>query len=287
MMKFIDIGANLTDKCFKNNIETILKESLGAGVDQIIITGTSERSSQNAIELCRKYIGPEYPKLWCTVGCHPHNAVSWTSKHYGIFKSMIEDNKDIVVAVGETGLDYNRNFSDQTSQQECFKDQIQLAKRFDLPLFLHERDAFVPFVDILKRESSFSTVALPVEKSVAGQSTTNGKIRGVVHCFTGNGREIAVYLKMGFYIGLTGFITKNNRNQETLKAIRKIPEDRLLLETDCPYMTPANLPNSNRRTTNYPKYISYVAQYLSEFYDQDYIELASICHSNTRHLFSI
>lgn len=235
MSKYIDIGANLHHPQF-SDLDKVLTDSKTGGVNQIIITGTNSKRSFDADNLVSKYIDPKYPVLYSTAGVHPHDASrEITNKNCFLTLEKLL-NKKTVVAVGECGLDYNRMFSTKEDQISMFIKQIELAIAYDKPLFLHERDAFDDFYNILKK----------YEKN---------KLKGVVHCFTGTKANALKYLELGYYIGLTGFICDNKRNRYTLEALKVIPIDRLLIETDAPFMNP--IPHNG---TNYPSNVKYVLE---------------------------
>jgi TatD DNase family protein len=231
----IDIGVNLTSKQLKNNIPEILLKSFNADVKTVILTGTCLETSLKAIQLCKQFNRPNMPRLYCTVGVHPHSAQRNNSidLHQKLLK-LIKENRDVVVAVGEAGLDYNRNFSPHDIQKKVFEIQCELAVKVGLPLFLHEREAHEDFLAIL----------------------TKYETKAVVHCFTGTRIEMLKYVNLGYYIGLTGFITDLKRASEQRLFVHEIPSNRLMIETDAPYMVPKNMP---RVKVNEPAYLEYVA----------------------------
>ncbi|KAJ3314901.1 hypothetical protein HDV04_005322 [Boothiomyces sp. JEL0838] len=262
----IDIGANLTNKAFNSNLMQVLKSSYSNGVRNIMITGTSLRNSEAAIKLCKLYQNETMiPRLSATVGIHPHDA--HTAKDIVKTKSrllaLIENNREHVVAVGECGLDYNRMFSTKQEQQLCFLMQLELAKQVNLPLFLHEREASDDFVKIIQ----------------------NYDLPGVVHCFTGTRAEMKLYLDMGFYIGLTGFINDAKRAQEQREFICEIPPERLLIETDAPFMTPKNV--HPRPKKNEPKYLPFVLHEISNVIGVEPERVAQCTTENAVKLFNL
>lgn len=267
-LDIIDIGANLTNKVFKNDIETILKESLKNNVTHIIITGTSIKKSIEAIQICKRFENrTDVPKLTCTVGVHPHD--SYTIKDLNKAKDemirLIRENKNFVVAVGECGLDYNRMFSTIEQQTSVFDMQLEIAQELNMPLFLHEREAHTDFVKVIKNR--------------------NFTFNGVVHCFTGTRDEMKTYLDdMGFYIGLTGFIC-NARSQSLRNILSEIPLEKLLIETDAPYMTPQNI--YPRPKHNQPMYLTHVLQEISNITGIDPKLVAEHTTKNSVRLFDL
>ncbi|KAJ6224207.1 hypothetical protein RDWZM_002752 [Blomia tropicalis] len=216
----VDIGANLTNRKFAKDLDSVLQRARDSGVCKIIVTGTSINQSKEALRLARLH--PDI--LYCTIGVHPHEAKTWTDDCETTLVEMASSSE--CVAIGECGLDYNRDFSPRDVQQEAFEKQIQIAcdfkrKGLNRPLFLHERDAHDDFVRILNKYHA----QLP---------------NVVVHCFTGSYEEAMKYLEMGFYIGLTGFLAKFKSDNSLVKMLeeKKLPIDRLMLETDSPYCFP-------------------------------------------------
>ncbi|KAK6635302.1 hypothetical protein RUM43_007812 [Polyplax serrata] len=211
----IDIGANLTHKKFLKDLESVIARAKDSGVQKIMVTGTSIHNTKEALRLSRIY--PD--SLYCTAGIHPHEAKSWT-------ESSLEDLKMLAlnsecVAVGECGLDYNRDFSPPHIQREVFEQQVKLACELNKPLFLHEREAHEDLLSILTKYKN----KMPAT---------------VIHCFTGTVDEAKTYLEMGFYIGLTGYICKEKSDNGVRKLLEDnvIPLERLLVETDAPFMYP-------------------------------------------------
>lgn len=221
-----DIGVNFDGKKFHNQHDIIMENAKKAGVKSIISISNSSKEGYANIKYCQKY--NQVPKLYCTVGIHPHNAKELNSNSISKLKELIIKNKEYVVAVGECGLDYNRMFSPQDIQKKCFEEQIKLALELNLPLYFHERDSFDDFYEIAKKYDL--------------------KEKGVIHCFTGTKKELLAYLDLGFYIGITGWVCDDIRGKVLQSIIPKIPLDRILLETDSPFLTPKNIypkPNFN------------------------------------------
>jgi TatD DNase family protein len=204
-----------------------------AGVTRLIITGSSERSSQQAANFAQQHRG----KLYATAGVHPHDAKHWTDGTLTLLRDLAK--RPEIVAIGECGLDYNRDFSPRSIQDQVFEAQIQLATELKMPLFLHERDAHRRFVEILSRFSQ-------------------GLDKVVVHCFTGNSDELESYLSMGFHIGITGWICDERRGKHLLELVQHIPLDRLMLETDAPFLTPRDIRPQPAGGRNEPAFLPHV-----------------------------
>ncbi len=259
-MPYIDIGSNLTHNIYKNNIKEVLEDSKKWSVEKLVITGTKINNIKEAKTLSYKY--PEY-NVYYTSGVHPHNAKDLDTSNFGEIEKLCKDPK--CVSIGECGLDYNRMFSPKEKQLYWFEEQIKLSIKYNKPLFLHERDAFDDFYNIL--------------------SKYKGKIKGVVHCFTGDKNQMNKYLELGMYIGITGWICDNRRNKDLLEAIKDMDKkylNKLMIETDCPYLSPVK-----EDKTNYPSYIYYVLQKLSNTLNIDEKELEEILYSNTITFFGI
>jgi TatD DNase family protein len=229
----IDIGVNLMHRSFQEDREQIVERAASRGVTPLVITGTSLRSSQEAA----RYAGRFPEKLFATAGVHPHDAKSCSEETISGLRRLAELPQ--VVAVGECGLDYNRDFSPRDVQRKWFARQIELALALGMPLFLHERDASSDFIGLLKEQK--------VEKAV-------------VHCFTGNGQELKAYLDMGFYIGITGWICDERRGRHLKELIRHIPLNRLMLETDAPFLTPRELKEKPAGGRNEPAFLPHVLE---------------------------
>jgi TatD DNase family protein len=261
-MSWCDIGVNFTDKrlCF----EPVFERALAANVSHIIITGTSLDKSQQAIQLAQQY--PSH--LSTTVGVHPHDASQFNAQTINELKTLAKS--DHVVAIGECGLDFNRNFSTPEQQLFAFEQQLKLACELGLPVFLHERDAFESQIELLTK----------YHKECKG---------GVVHCFTGNIEQMDRYLDLGLYIGITGWIFDFKRGQALRDAVKSLPLNRILLETDAPYLRPKGLANNRKvdKGNNEPAYLPYVAGEVANLMATDIHTLQVACQDNTQTLFNI
>lgn len=211
ILNTIDIGANLTNKAFNHDLPQVLKRAQQAGVERLIITGTNIAESTRAADLAL-----QYPlTLNSTAGIHPHYAEQINNDSISILRTLAA--RPEVRAIGECGLDFNRNFSEKKYQINAFEQQIELAIDMQLPLFLHERDAFKTQIQILS-------------------SYRNNLPKVVIHCFTGSKKEAFSYLDIDCYIGITGWICDEKRGHHLHKFIGDIPLNRLMIETDSPYL---------------------------------------------------
>lgn len=262
MSELIDIGVNLTDKRFQNDIDEVINRAKASHISAMLITGTSLASSQKAIALCQQH--PGY--LYATSGIHPHDASSMTDIALEELASLSE--QDCIVAIGETGLDFNRNFSTPEEQIIAFEQQVTLAKSTQLPLFLHERDATEKQIQILK----------PHVQQLKG---------AVLHCFTGDKNALFSYLDLGFYIGITGWICDERRGLALKKLVTEIPAERLLLETDAPYLLPRDLPIKPKKGRNEPACLQHIAMTIAQLRNISTEELSLQTTENTRQLFNI
>nr|CAG4645602.1 EOG090X080R [Lynceus sp. MCZ IZ 141354] len=211
----VDIGANLTNPKYARDLDSVIERAKDAGVRKIMVTGSSMQCSKDALRLTRLYPGT----LYSTAGIHPHDAKTWTDECYEEIKQLAANPE--CVAIGECGLDFNRNFSPPDVQLEVFEKQVQLACEIQKPMFLHERDAHEDLARIL-------------EKYLDSLPPT------VVHCFTGTSAHAKKYIEMGLYIGLTGFLWKDKSDDGVRSILEKgiVPLDKLLVETDSPFMYP-------------------------------------------------
>ncbi|MDJ0836313.1 MAG: TatD family hydrolase [Acidobacteriota bacterium] len=232
-MNLVDIGINLTHKSFTTDRDTVIAQASEAGVTRMILTGTSETVSREAAELAVTRPGT----LYATAGVHPHYARDFTDRTLDTLRGLSA--RPEVVAVGECGLDFNRNFSPPEDQKRAFEAQLELAAEVNLPLFLHERDAYPTLRDMIERR-----------RDCLGAL--------VVHCFTGNREALDAYLALDCHIGITGWICDERRGQDLLELVKHIPADRLMIETDAPYLLPRNIRPKPASRRNEPRYLTYV-----------------------------
>lgn len=260
-LKYIDIGLNLINKQYKYDRDLIVSNSYNDGIG-IIITGTDKKSNLDALYLCEDYSA--YP-IFCTCGIHPHNANDWNDGYKRIIIEQLECGQNYIKAIGEIGLDYDRMYSTKENQLKCFDDMLYIAEEYNLPLFLHERDEVNDFIKILKNHRVLCKKA-------------------VVHCFTGTKETALKYLNLGCYIGITGWICDNRRNKDLLEAIKVIPLERLMIETDGPYLTPVGRGLERR---NIPNNIVYVADEIAKLKGVSIEKVQEICLNNTIKFFNI
>ncbi len=264
--KYIDIGINLTNKQFQNETAEIIGNAVNAGVGQMILTGTSVKNSEQSLHLAKKY--PQ--NLWATAGIHPHDAKYFDGESIAKLTKLLAESN--VVSVGECGLDFDRDFSPRPVQEKCFEAQLELAAEVQKPLFLHERAAFARFnaiTDAFKDK-------LP---------------KAVVHCFTGTLQEAKIYLDKGFYLGFTGAITDVRRFEHLKEVVKYTPLDRLLIETDSPFMlsknVPKNLLKKYHERRNEPAFLPFVAQAVAQFKGISLEETARQTTHNAKGFFGI
>lgn len=261
-MELIDIGLNLMHKSYNKDRLNLMQEAAEVGVKKAIITGSSISSSRNAVEYAKNH----QDILYATCGVHPHDAKTCDENTIDILRNLAKE--ECVVAIGECGLDYNRNFSPQNVQRKWFEEQIKLAEELDMPLFLHDRESYEDFSKIMKKHAKVAK-------------------RSVVHCFTGTKYEAEDYLDLGCYIGITGWICDERRNDELLKAIKVIPPERLLIETDGPFLLPRDLSPKPKKNRNEPKYLPHILKRIAKEVDVDYEKLGQIVTENTIKLFDL
>ena len=262
-IKRIDIGINLMNKQFKEDRLEIVQKALDNGTG-LIITGTDLYSSEQAINFIKEN---NLKNVWCTVGVHPHNAKEVDDGYITSLSRLVRHNSDIVVAVGEIGLDYDRMFSPADMQKHTLKEMLEIASVSGKPAFLHERSAVDDFIKTTKNNRNICK-------------------NSVVHCFTGTKETVYRYLQIGFMIGLTGWICDNRRNKDVVEALKIIPLERILIETDAPYLTPLNVKEKLPRR-NTPDNLHYVIEKIAEVKNLSPIEVESIVLRNTLRTFKI
>jgi len=256
----VDIGVNLTSKQFRGDLEQVIERALAAGVSHMIVTGLTAELSQAALALARTR-----PRVLCsTAGVHPHNAR--TLDRYALEQLRHLARAPEVVAVGECGLDYDRDFSPRPQQREAFAAQLELAAELGKPVFLHQRSARDDFLAILSNARS-------------------RLVGGVVHCFTGNEEELSAYLELGLCIGITGFVCDERRGTHLQRLVARIPADRLMVETDAPFLLPRDLETRGRR--NEPAYLPHVARSVARFAGKDLARLQSETSETAFRLFGL
>ncbi|HUQ74082.1 MAG TPA: TatD family hydrolase [Burkholderiales bacterium] len=254
----IDIGANLTHASFHDDLEAVVTRARGAAVSTLVVTGTTVQESQAAREIAERF------DLYATAGVHPHHARDCGPSTIGELREIAKHPR--VVAIGECGLDFNRNYSPHPDQEKWFIAQLELGLEMDKPLFLHSRDAHPRFADILRQHN--------VKRAVA-------------HCFTGDRDELHAYLELGLYIGITGWICDERRGKHLLELVREIPRDRLLLETDAPYLTPRDMQPQPKARRNEPAFLPHILKTVARAVGRPPEEVAAETTRNAQRLFGI
>lgn len=232
-MQLIDIGVNLTNSSFDGRQAEVVNRALEAGVEQMVLTGTSLPVSEQAIGLCQQ-LDSAQSHLFATAGVHPHDADSWNSQSEQHMRHLLAEPR--VRAVGECGLDFNRDFSPRPAQEKALHAQLALAVECQLPVFLHERDASERLLAILKEYRDHLKAA-------------------VVHCFTGERAALFSYLDLDLHIGITGWICDERRGTHLHELVSSIPTGRLMLESDAPYLLPRSLRPKPKNGRNEPAYL--------------------------------
>ena len=258
----VDIGANLTHDSFDDDRDQVIERAADAGVTRIIVTGSSGQSSQDALALSKTRPG----QLFSTAGLHPHHASDYSPALQATLAGLLRE--DAVVAVGECGLDYFRNFSPRDAQRNAFQCQLDLAVECGLPVFLHQRDAHKDFIDILK----------PMIDKISA---------GVAHCFTGDRDALHDCLSMGLYIGVTGWICDERRGKTLQEIVSDIPLDRLMIETDAPYLLPRTLKPKPKTRRNEPMHLTEVLRVVAEAMQESKMTVAQATTANAEHFFGL
>lgn len=258
-MTWFDAGVNLLDKRCKP--DEIIEQAIDAGVSKLCVITTHAREWEQATQLHARF--PE--NIVYTLGVHPHNAKSAVDNDWSSLESWV--NSPGFVAIGECGLDFNRNFSSPELQIVAFKQQLRIAKSKNLPVYLHQRDAFVEQITCINE--IYGT--LP--------------IKGIAHCFTGDMKQMQTYLNMGLYIGITGWLSDPKRGKILREAISYLPSNRLIFETDSPYLFPKHI--RPRKSDNSPVYLPDIASFYAEMTGQDLSMLKQISYTNTLTLFEM
>ena len=258
----IDIGVNLTNARFDKDRTLVIERGKTSAIEAMLVTGTSLLQSKNAVALCQQY--PHY--LYATAGVHPHDADNVSETYLADLRQL--SSSEHVKAIGECGLDFNRNFSKPEQQIKVFAEQIQLASETNLPLFLHQRDAFSPWFELLT----------PFIDKVPAM---------VSHCFTGSLAEVKQCLDAGMYIGITGWLCDDKRGQALQALAKYIPLERLMIETDAPYLTPKNIRPKPKSSRNEPSYLPYVVAKLSELTGYSSAQIIKQSTANARRVFTL
>lgn len=257
-----DIGVNLTSTQFAKDRAQVVKRAREAGVSGLLITGTNALESQQALSLAQQH--PSY--CWSTAGVHPHHASEWSTETATTLRRLAEETQ--VVAIGECGLDFNRNFSDPEQQVYAFDAQLELAAELALPVFLHCREAHSRFISILQPWLPKLSAA-------------------VLHCFTGNREELESCLDSGLSIGITGWVCDERRGLQLRELMPLIPADRLLLETDAPWLLPRDMRPRPASRRNEPCFLPHIVQQVARLRGEDAEALAKKTAENARRIFRL
>ena len=259
-MILFDSHCHLDDKSYDDDLKDVIKRAEKESVTAMMIAGINIKTCQKAVKIANNH-----KNIITSVGIHPHDAKKYSSYNLKTLSDIALKNP-CVKAWGETGLDFNRMFSPAKDQEKCFVAQLEMAQTLNLPLIFHERDSKGRFFDIIKSDG-------PENR------------KGVVHCFSGTKKEMFKYLDLDYYIGITGILTLLKRGEYLRSLALHIPEDRILIETDAPYLTPA--PHKNKTRRNEPCFVKSVLLKLAEIRSADPDELSQIIFENTNTLYNV
>ena len=261
MNDLFDIACNFTHESFDDDLEQVIKDAMSIGVNKFLVVAADLEDAKKIDEL----ILTNKDLSYFTTGVHPHHAKTFNFESIEKMRGLI--NKNSPSALGEMGLDFFRNLSSYEEQTFAFEEQLKLAIEFNKPIFLHQRDSHEPFIKLLNH----------YKKDIN---------KAVVHCFTGTRKELDEYLNCDFYIGLTGWICDERRNKDLRASIKDIPLNRLMIETDSPYLIPRNLnpkPKSNR---NEPKNLFHIATEITKLRNESIDEICNATYQNSIDFFS-
>jgi TatD DNase family protein len=252
-MVLFDSHCHLTDRSYITSLDDIISRAQNNGVQFMLTVGLNIDDSLASIKIANKY-----PDVYCSIGIHPHDAKGMRDNDMERLEKMISDTK--VKAIGETGLDFYRNYSDRESQERAFHKQIDLAQKLGMPMIIHIRAAYSEAKAILLEHKYFN---------------------GVIHCYSGDDIFAQWAVTQGFYISFTGSITYNNPNLKDIA--KKLPQDRILIETDAPYLTPVPM----RGKRNEPSYVKYIAQTIAQLRNSTVENISEQTTKNSKKLFGI
>ncbi|MFC0268215.1 TatD family hydrolase [Kushneria aurantia] len=259
----VDIGANLSHESFRDDLDDVLTRAADANLAALVLTGTDRTSIESGLALCER----DSPlPLYLTAGLHPHHAADFDTDFAALMKEALA--RPEVVAVGECGLDYHRNFSDPADQRRAFEAQLEIAARSGAPLFLHEREAGRDMLEMLRHWRDDIS-------------------RAVVHCFTGERDILYGYLDLNLYIGQTGWLCDERRGRHLRELVGDIPLDRLMVETDCPYLLPRNLPAKLKGRRHEPALLPWIVREIAACRDSDEAELAAATTATAQRFFAL
>lgn len=258
----IDIGCNLTHESFTDDRPAVIAAAVLAGVRRQVVTGADVASSHAAADLALRYPS----QLWSTAGVHPHHAGTFDTAHREGLRELLA--RPEVVAVGECGLDYCRDFSPRTRQRAAFVAQLEIAAQIGKPVFLHQRDSHDDFKAILEE----------FRGRLAG---------GVAHCFTGNVAQLEDYLSLGLCIGITGWVCDERRGGDLRQSVPRIPADRLMVETDAPYLLPRDLEPRPKSRRNEPQHLGHIVRTVARLRGESWEHLAETSTRTAERFFGI
>lgn len=256
-----DIGLNLTSPQFAQDRDEVVARAIAAGVNGLLLTGTNLHESEQARQLAQRY-----DRCWSTAGVHPHDSSHWTAESASALRALAASPE--VVAIGECGLDFNRNFSTPVEQEHAFSAQLALAAELGMPVFMHCRDAHDRFLALLE----------PWLDKLPG---------AVLHCFTGTREEAIACLDRGLYLGITGWVCDERRGLELRELLPVIPAERLLVETDAPYLLPRDLRPKPASRRNEPAYLGHIMERVAHWRGEEAQWLVAQTDDNVRRLFGV
>ena len=256
-----DIGVNLTSSQFSHDRDDVIARAKAAGVSGMLLTGTNRHESEEAQRLAQRFAG-----CWSTAGVHPHDSSSWNAEVEASIRKLAQQPE--VVAIGECGLDFNRNFSTPAEQEAAFSAQLALAAELSMPVFMHCRDAHARFLDWLD----------PWLDKLPG---------GVLHCFTGTREEMQACIDRGLYIGITGWVCDERRGLELRELLPFIPADRLMIETGAPYLMPRDLSPKPKSRRNEPAFMAHILTQIAHWRGEEAQWLEHVTDNNVKALFNI
>ncbi|CCQ11199.1 Deoxyribonuclease TatD [Pseudoalteromonas luteoviolacea B = ATCC 29581] len=254
---WVDIAVNLTNAQFNDDACDVVEHAKRAGVEHMLLVGCDLESSKQSLDYAERW------DLFATAGVHPHDAKDVVQDYLVQLTDLHNHSK--AIAVGECGLDFNRDFSPRQVQQHVLSEQLALAESLNKPVYLHEREASETLLSILKEH----------------------KVRGILHCFTGNQQALEAYLDYGLHIGVTGWVCDERRGQELQTLVPIIPDDRLHLETDAPFLIPRTLTPKPKHRRNEPAFLIAVAQQVARLRGAELPTLKLQCYRNFKTLFGV
>ncbi len=259
--ELVDIGVNLAHRSFHADRDEVVRRAFATGVGTMVVTGTSVAASEEAVRIAREYPG----QIFATAGVHPHDSRNCTEATIPEVRRLAAARE--VAAIGECGLDFNRNFSPRPEQEKWFEAQVVLAEELQMPLFLHERDARERFCQIL--------------------SAARKRVPAVIHCFTGSDEDLSAYLDLGLYIGITGWICDERRGTHLRELVKRVPLGRLMVETDAPFLLPRTMPQRPKHGRNEPAFLPYVLQTVADCLGKAPAEVALVTTQTARQFFRL